>query len=122
MQIMLSRAAPDNGFAGWARLLGLLRVLVLSRVPRIVLVGAAGWKAAWIVWGRDATGSKGEDAWRDKCVEVLVGEGLEEEEALEQVQERFVVLTEEEYRAEVGERAWRVETVARLADLEEGEA
>ncbi|CAK9780427.1 hypothetical protein CC85DRAFT_300416 [Cutaneotrichosporon oleaginosum] len=115
--ITKSRCRPDNGFEGWSRLLGLLRALFYSG-KRITLVGK-GWDPAWILEDDPSHGF--EEAWRAQCTLELISSGMEKEAAAAKVEEHFVFVSEEDYRAQVGETAWRVETAASLADLEEGE-
>ncbi|BEI84206.1 hypothetical protein CcaverHIS002_0408100 [Cutaneotrichosporon cavernicola] len=117
--LVVSRAQPDNGFERWARLLGMLSVLAASKVPRVVLVGTQEWDSAWIMVPH--TENKGfEEAWKGAYVAQKVCGGMDEETAKVEMEERFRFPTEEEYRVEVGQRAWAVETAASLADLEEG--
>lgn len=118
--VTASAAHPDNGFEQWARLVGLARVLGSSQIGRVCLVGAESWSVEWV---RDVgcRETSVKSAWRAVCVAEMVAAGWGVEEATESVERRFEFVTEDAYRADVGERQWRFETAGTLAELEEWE-
>lgn len=129
-----SRGRADNGFEGWARLLGLARVLLAAAEVRVVLVGSEEWDPAWISWDQGEAGEETEEeekeeeeeetfegAWCAICVAILAKSGMCVADAGRRVRSQFTFLSEEAYRRHVGETAWRLETVGTFAELDEDE-